>query len=196
MAEESRIAPGTAAWDAALRRARANGVALVPYDPEWPSRFDRAATAIAEACAGVVVTIEHVGSTAIPGLGAKPYIDLMPGLRAWADGPRIVPAMAALGYEYRGEYGVVGRHYFTKFIDGDEHVWKHNVHCYEIGHREWQRHLVFRDALRADEALRDEYWRLKQALAERYPDDVEPYAIGKSDFVERVIAAHGGPARA
>jgi GrpB-like predicted nucleotidyltransferase (UPF0157 family) len=196
MAEEPRVTPGSEAWDAALRRARANGVSLVPYDPEWPSRYETASGTILAACGGIVVRIDHIGSTSIPGIGAKPYIDLMPGLRLWADGPRIVPAMEALGYEYRGEYGVEGRHYFTKFVDGDEHVWKHNVHCYEIGHREWQRHLVFRDALRADVGLRDEYWRLKQDLAAQYPDDVERYAIGKSAFVERVIAAHGGPSRA
>ncbi|MEX2081355.1 MAG: GrpB family protein [Dehalococcoidia bacterium] len=175
--------------------ARRRGVVLVPYDPDWPSRFAEAAAAIVAACAGVVTAIEHVGSTSIPGLGAKPFIDIMPGLSRHSDGPAMVAPMASLGYEYRGEFGISGRHYFTRHIEGDSSVWKHNVHTYEVGHVEWDRHLVFRDALRADAALAQRYLDLKLDLAGRFPEDVDAYAMAKSEFVEAVIAEHGGPAR-
>ncbi len=176
-------------------RARTNGVVLLPYDDEWPSRYAKAEAEILAACGIVVAGIEHVGSTAIPGIKAKPYLDIMPGLRSHADGAVLVPLMKSLGYEYKGEYGIAGRHYFSKWIDDDERVWKHNVHTYEIGHPEWVRHLVFRDALRADPNLRDEYQALKVMLALKHADDVEAYAGAKSEFVEHVIASAGGPAR-
>jgi len=176
-------------------RARALGVVLLPYDPEWPARFEEAKAAILAACGGVVTAIEHVGSTSVPGLGAKPYLDLMPGLRAFEDAAAMLEPMAGLGYEYRGEYGLPGRHYFTRWVEGDTHVWKHNVHTYAVGHIEWVRHLVFRDALRGDAELRQEYWDLKVALSNQFPADVDSYSRAKSDFVERVLAAHGAPAR-
>ncbi len=176
-------------------RARAGGVVLRPYDPIWPIRFEEARRGLLEACGGLLVAVEHVGSTAVPGLGAKPYLDLMPGLRRYEDGPGLVEPLAALGYVYRGEYGIRGRHYFNRQVEGDPHVWKHNVHAFAVGHYEWERHLVFRDALRADPALRDQYWAVKVELASRHVDDVEAYAEAKSAFVERVIAAAGGPPR-
>ncbi|MBI5947695.1 MAG: GrpB family protein [Chloroflexi bacterium] len=176
-------------------RARARGVVLLPYDPEWPARFETAKAAILAACGNVVIALEHIGSTSVPGLGAKPYLDLMPGLRAADDAMAMIDPMAALGYEYLGEYGLPGRHYFTKWVDGDGHVWKHNVHAWTVGHAEWVRHLVFRDALRNDAGLRQAYWELKVALSRRFPDDVEAYAMAKSEFVEGVLAAHGGPSR-
>ena len=142
------------------------------------------------------VAIEHIGSTAVPGLAAKPYLDIMPGLRSFEDGRRMVEGMASVGYRYRGEgwLDIPGRHYFSKHIEDDDAVWKHNVHAYAVGHIEWARHLVFRDALRADAALREEYEALKRHLAVVHTD-IEPYADAKGEFVERVITSHGGPSR-
>jgi GrpB-like predicted nucleotidyltransferase (UPF0157 family) len=170
-------------------------VRLADYDPMWPARFEDARRVIVEACGGLLLDLQHVGSTAVPGLAAKPTLDLMPMLARPEDGPRIVPPMTALGYEHRGEYGIPGRHLFTRWIDGDAHVEKHNVHAYPSGHVEAVRHLVFRDALRADPATRAAYQALKHTLAARFPHDVEAYAEAKSSFVDEVIAARGGPAR-
>lgn len=183
------------ATEADRERARKRGVVLVEYDPVWPARFEEAAARIREACGEILAGIEHIGSTSIAGIAAKPFLDLMPGVRTFEDGFKLVAPLESLGYESRGEFGIQGRHYFTKFVEGDEHVWKHNVHAYATDHIEWARHLVFRDALRADSALRDEYELVKRELAARFPDDVDAYAMAKSDFVERVIAAHGGPPR-
>lgn len=174
--------------------ARRNGVVLVPYDAAWPERFEEGAARIREACGSLLVAIEHIGSTSVPGLAAKPYIDIMPGVAKFEDGFAVVSRMESLGYESRGEFGIKRRHYFTKWVEGDEHVWKHNVHMYEVGDPEWVRHLVFRDALREDDAVRGEYEALKRELAEKH-SDVNDYAMAKSEFVERIIAARGGPPR-
>ncbi len=192
MAEDAEVSSPV---EAARARLWANRPVLLDYDPAWPAAAAEAAAAILAACTGIVTTVEHVGSTAVPGLRAKPVLDLMPGFATFADGFAAVPAMESLGYEYRGEYGIPGRHYFTKRIEGNDHVWKHNVHAYEVGHPEWVRHLVFRDALRTNNAWRDEYAALKDELALRFPDDVQAYADAKDEFVERVIGAAGGPGR-
>ncbi|MBI2767860.1 MAG: GrpB family protein [Chloroflexi bacterium] len=176
-------------------RVRAHGVVLRPYDPLWPARFEAAKAAILAATGELLVALEHVGSTAIPGIGAKPYLDLMPALKTLEDADRLAAALATLGYKDNGEAGIPGRRYLTRYIEGDPHVWKHNVHAYEQGHDEYIRHLVFRDALRASPALREQYWALKQRLAALHRDDVDAYAMAKSDFVDNVIAAAGGPAR-
>ena len=171
------------------------GPVLVPYDPIWPHRFEEAARAISSACGKRIVAVEHIGSTAVPGLAAKPVLDVMPGLRADEDGGRMVEPMAALGYEYRGEFGIPGRHYFTRPIEDDSHVVKHHVHAYPIGHPEWVRHLAFRDALRRDPLVATEYAQLKHALAARHHDDVEAYAAAKTAFIDRIVAELGGPPR-
>ncbi|MFN0146118.1 MAG: GrpB family protein [Dehalococcoidia bacterium] len=180
---------------ALVTRLLAKGVVLVPYDPAWPARFEVAAAAIREACAGEVTVVEHIGSTAIPGLLAKPVLDIMPGLGSYEDGFAIVAPMESLGYEYRGEFGIPRRHYFTKPVADDRHAWKHNVHCYVVGDPEWLRHLAFRDALRRDGAVRAAYQSLKLELAARFPDDVEAYAEAKGEFVDGVVRAYGGPPR-
>ncbi len=175
--------------------ARKNGVVLVDYDPAWPALYAETAAHIQEACGKLVIEIEHVGSTSIPGIKAKPYLDIMPGFSTFDDGFKVVPAMESMGYESRGEYGIPGRHYFSKWTEADDRVWKHNVHGYAVGHVEWVRHLIFRDALRAESALRNEYEALKLELAVRFRDDVDPYSDAKSEFVDRVIRMFGGPGR-
>ncbi len=175
--------------------ARNRGVVLVPYDPLWPARYEEAVERIRRACGSLLVDIQHIGSTSIPGIAAKPYLDIMPGVATFEGGFGLVPLMESIGYESRGEMGIPRRHQFTKVIEDDDHVWKHNVHAYQVGDIEWDRHLVFRDALRANDSLRDDYEALKRRLATEHREDVDAYAYAKSDFVERIIAAHGGPPR-
>jgi GrpB-like predicted nucleotidyltransferase (UPF0157 family) len=141
------------------------------------------------ACGDVLIAIEHIGSTAIPGLGAKPVIDVMPGLRTFEDGGQAVSPLERIGYEYRGEYGIPGRHYFVK-DDPESGERIANVHMYAVGHDEWIAHLALRDYLRQHDEWRDRYWALKQELARKYPYDVEAYAEAKTDFVKGVVALH------
>ena len=167
----------------------ARRVELVPYDPAWPATFADIRERILAACDGVVVDVEHIGSTSIPGLAAKDVVDLMPGLRSFEDGERCVEAMESLGFEYKGEFGIPGRHYFN-FDDPATGRRLHNCHMYAVGHDEWVAHIAFRDYLRAHDDWRDRYDALKRELAVKYPEDVEAYAGAKTDFVKEVVALH------
>jgi GrpB-like predicted nucleotidyltransferase (UPF0157 family) len=164
-------------------------VVLVPYDPEWPERFETARADILGACPGIVTQVQHIGSTSISGLRAKDIIDVMPGLARFEDGERCIAPLTAIGYEYRGEYGIPGRHYWVK-DDPATGVRLQNVHMYEVGHDDWAAHLAFRDYLRAHDDWRDGYAALKRELAARYAGDVEAYADAKTMFVKEVVALH------
>jgi len=123
--------------------------------------------------------VHHIGSTSVPGLLAKPIIDLMPGLRSFEAGLEIVEAMSALGFEARAEFGIPRRHYFDR---EDVHV-----HAFVPGEGQWQAHLDFRDYLRAHEDARTEYAALKRDLQQRFRFEREQYADAKSDFVASIL---------
>lgn len=160
-------------------------VVVVEYDPAWPAAYERERALIAAALGALLLDIEHVGSTSVPGLGAKPIIDIMAGVPSFQEGHRCVGPMERLGYEYKGEFGIPGRHYFRK-IQND--VRSHQVHMVEAGGEFWRRHLLFRDYLRShpDEALR--YFELKLRLADEYRHDREGYAEAKSAFIQAALA--------
>jgi GrpB-like predicted nucleotidyltransferase (UPF0157 family) len=159
---------------------------VVDWDPAWPARAAEEAAAVGEALGAVEV--EHIGSTAVPGLAAKPVLDLLAGLHPLEAGPAAVDAMKALGYEYLGEHGLPGRLFFRK---GPERR-THHVHAVELGGTEWRRHLAFRDYLRAhpDEVAR--YGEAKRALATAVGGDWDAYAERKngiaSDLQVRALA--------
>jgi GrpB-like predicted nucleotidyltransferase (UPF0157 family) len=156
-------------------------IVLAPYDPDWPARFAAARDEILSACAGLVIEVHHIGSTSIPGIAAKPIIDIMPVVRRFEHGATCVGGLRALGYEYRGEYGIAGRHYFVR---GDPR--SHQVHMYAADHREVERHLLFRDYLRTHPDERAAYETLKRDLAARFSHDVSAYAAAKTPFCERI----------
>lgn len=171
-------------------RRRNDPVILSPYDPHWPALYEKLAAEAMAACGERLVTIHHIGSTSVPGLSAKPLIDMMGELRSDADGPDCAKPLEALGYFYFGDFGIAGRHFFRQ--REPVHV---NFHMFETGHFEIERHLVFRDALRADGARRQAYEDLKRDLAARFPNDVESYAMAKSAFVESILKELGAPER-
>ncbi len=162
-------------------------VELVAYDPAWPRTFAAMRRRILDACGGIVVDVEHIGSTSVAGLAAKDVVDLMPGLQAFEDGAECVTAMESLGFSYRGEFGIPGRHYFN-MDDPATGKRLHNCHMYAIGHDEWTAHLAFRDYLRAHDDWRDRYETVKRELAARHPEDIEAYADAKTEFVKEVVA--------
>lgn len=160
-------------------------VRIVSYDPRWPALFreeaERITAAVAEA--GLPpLDLEHVGSTAVPGLAAKPILDMAGGRDPSDAGTAYVAALEGAGYVYRGESGVPGRDFFRKGA-----VRSHHLHLVEKGGSEWSRYLGLRDALRSDPVLREQYASLKHALAERYPRDREAYIEGKSRFIDSVV---------
>jgi len=118
-------------------------IVLLPHDPQWTDLFEAERRAI-ERLGGWFQSIHHIGSTAIPGIAAKPIIDILVILERSEDGVACADAMQTLGYEYRGDGGIPGRHYFRK---GNPHT--HHVHMWEAGRPEIGRHLRFRDYLRA-----------------------------------------------
>ena len=156
---------------------------FVDYSPEWPRAFAREAERVAKLLGGTVVTVHHIGSTAVPGLAAKPIIDLLPVVRDIAEVAARVSAFEAAGYVAWGEYGLPGRRFFSKDRDG----WRtHNVHVYAAGHPDIVRHLAFGAYLRAHPAVRDEYAAVKRAAFARHPDDVAAYNADKDAWIKRV----------
>jgi GrpB-like predicted nucleotidyltransferase (UPF0157 family) len=154
-------------------------VEIAEYDPAWPDRFRALADRAANALGGLALAVEHVGSTAVPGLAAKPVIDLDVIVRA-GDVEHAVARLATLGYVHRGELGIPGRHAFRPPPGEPGH---HLYVCVEGG-TGLRDHLRFRDHLRAHPAAAAEYAALKRRLAEEHRDDREAYQRAKSAFID------------
>ena len=162
-------------------------VRLVSYTPEWVRIFEVEKSALEGVLGGSILDIQHVGSTSVPGLVAKPIIDIGVAVAHYEEASACIPQVEALGYEYRGELGIPCRHYFTK---GDPR--RFHLHMVEIASAEWQNLLLFRDYLRQHPQEAEEYVQLKMQLAERYPRDREAYLEGKAVFIEGVLQQAGG----
>lgn len=157
-------------------------VAVTAYNPDWPSRFQREAELIRAIFKDEILQIHHIGSTSIPGLAAKPVIDIMPVVIDIELVDRFNTEMISLGYEPRGENGLHGRRYFQK--GGNQRT--HHIHIYEKGNTETTRHLVFRDYLRANGEDAKKYGALKTKLAEQFPYDIDSYIKGKEALVKEI----------
>lgn len=156
-------------------------IVLFRHDPRWRSLFEAERDAILRACGERIIALHHIGSTSIPGIAAKPVIDLMPVLRRDENGLGCIESMQGLGYIYRGDAGVEGRHFFRK---GEPR--SHHAGMYAEGHPEIGRHLRFRDYLRAHPEEASAYEVLKRNLAARFVNDTVAYADAKSDFCARI----------
>jgi len=163
--------------------ARTSLVVVVDYDEAWPALFEREQAAIGEAAPGLVV--EHVGSTSVPGLAAKPIIDLQAGARTFDEACEAVVPLREIGWEYVGEVGIPGRLYFRKQEGGHR---THNLHLVVEGGRGWRQTIRFRDYLRAHPDAAAEYGRLKRDLAASDPKDVAAYTHRKSPFIRAPLA--------
>ncbi|HUF18420.1 MAG TPA: GrpB family protein [Thermoanaerobaculia bacterium] len=155
---------------------------VAPHDPAWRRHFDEEARRLTEHLGKVVVHLHHIGSTAIPGLPAKPIIDVLMEVIDLTALDAATPALAALGYEAMGEYGIPRRRYFRKSDASGRRT--HQVHAFELRTPEVERHLAFRDYMIAHPAAARAYGDLKLALALRHPDDIEAYMDGKDTFVK------------
>ena len=158
-------------------------VFLTEPSPQWTQLFEEEAGRIAGRLGAVVVAIEHYGSTSIPGIKAKPIIDLLIGVPHLDEALRLVEAMQGLGYDYAAHAGVPGHHVF-----GRGAARTHLAHFVEHAGESWFECLRFRDRLRADTELARAYERLKIELAAKYPRDRAAYTAGKSAFVARILA--------
>ena len=163
-------------------------VVIVEYDPSWPARFADLRAGIEAVIGRWVVAVEHVGSTAVPGLAAKPVIDIMVGLRTRDDAPVCVERLVAAGWEYvpRHEDVMPFRRYLRRW-DGARRV--AHLHMVEDTHEFSSRELAFRDRLRADPSVAAAYEAVKRELAERYRHDRAAYENGKDPFIQGVLGA-------
>ncbi len=170
-------------------------IVVADYDPRWPALFEEEQARILAAIGPWLVDIQHVGSTSVPGLAAKPIIDIMPGIRRLADAVHCIEPMRALGYQYIPEYEdeLPERRYFRR-PPGEAFRGRgtHHVHMVETTSDFWRRHLLFRDYLRAHPDVAAEYSALKRRLAAQYGSDHDAYTDAKSEF----ITAIEGKARA
>jgi GrpB-like predicted nucleotidyltransferase (UPF0157 family) len=164
-------------------------VRLLEYDERWPALFAAESGRILAAVPTPPLALEHVGSTSVPGLCAKPVLDILAGH------PTSVPALAFVapleraGYEHRGDAGIIGHQFFRR---GQPRAY--HIHLVEQGGRLWREYLAFRDYLRSDSRAAAQYAELKRGLAARHPRDRESYISGKSQFVVEAIRRALGPA--
>lgn len=164
---------------------RPTTVTIVEYDPAWPIRFERRAAELRAVLGGRVRLIEHIGSTSVPGLAAKPVVDIVVGIDDPDDEQAYLPDLEAAGYDLRvREPG----HRCLRIGDPDEPV---NLHCYPPDGMEVRRYLAFRDRLRASEADRDLYVEAKRELARHEWRDINYYAETKSPAIDEIIARAG-----
>ena len=164
-------------------------VRVVPYDDAWPALFAAEAARIGAVLAGrphpLPLELEHVGSTAVPGLVAKPILDVAVGRPALGALDPYVEAIAAAGYTYRGEHGIPGRHYFVRgAADGRR---THHLHLVVLGGALWRAHSAFRDYLRRVPERAAAYAALKESLASRFPADRAAYTDAKAAFIEETV---------
>ena len=162
-------------------------ITIEEYDPRWPQEFESICTRVAEGLGPLAAAIEHVGSTSVPALAAKPIIDLDILLRSPADLSEVIRILESFGYEHRGDLGVPGREAFRAPAGSFPH---HLYVCPPDG-REYYRHLAFRDHLRAHPQDAETYAALKRRLALKHADDREAYSCGKADFVEEILRRAG-----
>ncbi len=153
------------------------------YDPEWPAEFEREAARLRGLLGAEVVEIHHFGSTSVPGLAAKPIIDVLPLVRSITAVDGLTAVLEGAGYRAWGEYGLAGRRLFTRDREG---LRTHNVHIYELGAAGVERHLAFSAYLRQDESARREYEALKREVYARHPADVIAYNEGKDALIKRI----------
>lgn len=163
-------------------------VIVVPYDPAWPDRFERERQLLT--CVlkpWLTGDIEHVGSTAVPTLAAKPVIDILAPVESLQASLPAIEAVEAIGYCH-SDYATNVMHWFCK---PSFQVRTHHLHLVPANGSMWVAEIAFRDALRADPRLRNEYADLKYRLAATYRDDREAYTGAKTPFIERVLRERG-----
>ena len=161
-------------------------VFVVPYDPQWPAAFALSSSDVVAALGDNLLAIHHIGSTSIPGMHAKPVIDMLAIVSDLATLDRDAAQMQSLGFEPMGEFGIPGRRYFRRDNPAGDRA--HQVHAFQHGSPQIERHLAFRDFLRAHPTPAHEYAELKQRLATAHPHDIEAYMAGKDAFIKETEA--------
>lgn len=161
-------------------------VLLAPWSLEWEEEYQNERDCIHSAIGPLICAIHHIGSTAVRGLAAKPIIDIAIEIAFFDTGIQCIAGLERLGYSYKGTNVLPDRHYFSK---GSPRT--HQIHMYEEGNQYLLKQLAFRDCLRKEESVRQEYEDLKRTLAQKHRQDKLAYAEAKTDFINAVLAQLG-----
>jgi GrpB-like predicted nucleotidyltransferase (UPF0157 family) len=162
-------------------------IEVVPYDPQWSDLFDQEAKLLHSVLGDNCLAIHHIGSTAVPGLSAKPIIDMIPVVKDILRVDTITSNLQFLGYEAMGELGMPFRRYFRK----GNPIRTHHIHIFEERNGEIERHLTFRDYLRSTPSAVEAYASLKRKLALEHPKNMLAYCLGKNDLIQQIDQSAG-----
>ena len=164
-------------------------VIVTPYDEKWPGAFRAIREELCEALGGSVLSIQHVGSTSVPGLAAKPIIDIDVVINGYGVFDDVESRLVSIGYIHEGDLGIEGREAF-KYHD-KPHLMAHHLYVCPRDSEELRRHIAFRDYLRAHPEDRQVYGDMKLRLAERYPRDIDSYMREKAPYVQDILRKCG-----
>lgn len=159
-------------------------VTLRPHDSCWAELFELERVRLRTALGDDVLALEHIGSTSVPGLTAKPILDVGVAVESFESAFALAPRLEGLGYTFRGEQGIPRRHYF---VQGTDEKRTHHLHMLELTNPEWRDLLLFRDRLRTQPGTAQAYETLKRQLAAQYPNDRAAYTDGKVEFIRAVL---------
>ncbi|MHA2295668.1 MAG: GrpB family protein [Candidatus Hodarchaeales archaeon] len=159
-----------------------NIVVLHSYSPEWEKFYEIEAIRLKSAVGDFIIDIQHVGSTSIPGMPAKPIIDIGIAVTDFFKAEICIEPIKRLGYDYKGEHGISKRHYFDK---GDPST--HHLHVLEIESDDWNNHLFFRDYLTSHPEMAKKYADLKISLARKFKTNRDAYQDGKTSLITKIL---------
>lgn len=162
-------------------------VIVQPYNPEWANQFLELKNIIWPKIMNFAISIEHVGSTSVPGLAAKPIIDIDIIIADMSSLPQVIDGLATIGYEHRGNLGIIDREAFRS----KQSLIKNNLYVCPQNSVALKNHICLRDTLRANSDLRDEYSSLKKQLAVKFPESIDEYIEGKTDFILKILEKNG-----
>ncbi len=156
-------------------------IIVVDYNANWSSQYEQEKQQILLGLGDTVTNIQHIGSTSVPGLAAKPVIDILLGLKQIPPLPTQVSSLETIGYSYYGEFGIPGRHYFCKGIPRT-----YQIHAVLVNSEFWERHILFRDFLRNHPKAAQRYEALKRKLAQEFECDRPSYTNSKTPLIEQL----------
>lgn len=160
-------------------------IIIADYDPSWPQKYWEEEKRLKQILGENCMAMYHIGSTSVPGLAAKPILDILPVVKSLEKVDEAAAEFEKIGYEYLGEFGIQGRRYLRK--GGEERT--HQIHMFQVDDlKNIERHLAFRDYLRSHAQEREAYAQLKRSLAQKFPYDIDGYCDGKDSFVKEMEA--------
>lgn len=161
-------------------------VDIVDYDPKWPIWYEEEKQRVLEAIGHKVVAVEHIGSTSVSGLGAKPIIDMMAGVQGPAEADQCIPLLRRIGYTSFTPEPDNPDHYYC--CGKGPHSIGYHLHLVRFKSQEWEKHLIFRDYLRIRRSVAQEYYELKKKLARRHDSDRAGYTSAKASFIQSALS--------